>query len=299
MRTFLRLLALLSLLFLSCAEVRAQSAAGSDPTPATQPANSDPAAPHHSKRVWTNENIGTVAGDISVVGVGSSRSGRRSARAISGDGLSIISPSAGTVVRPGEALHIEVSVDSGKEIPALLVYGPMGTANEIRESPPWSFILSVPTDDGGIGGPLIGIQPIFAIVGGGGHQKDMEGAATEVDVEDATPATTLWPRIGLLSFDDTGELVPMDVVAKFADGRELEVTRSTGISFASTDTSVATVDDDGTVKSVGPGKAEIQITYVGGGATTKLSVHVESWAPRSASPADQNKGSSQTQPSIH
>jgi hypothetical protein len=117
MRAFLRSVALVFLIFLARVEVRAQSAASSGPPPAGQSSSSTPAAGQHARKVWTNENIGTVAGRGATVGSGSSLSDRHNLRSYSSDGVSIVRPSAGTVVSPGEALQIEVFLDPARISP--------------------------------------------------------------------------------------------------------------------------------------------------------------------------------------
>jgi hypothetical protein len=67
MRAFHRPPAHVFLIFLARVEVRARSAPNSDSPPAGQSSNSIPAARQHAKNVWTNENIGTVAGHGSTV----------------------------------------------------------------------------------------------------------------------------------------------------------------------------------------------------------------------------------------
>ncbi len=330
MRSFLRPLALIFLIFLTCAEEHAQSATNSDPPSAAQLAGSTPIAPRHAQKVWTNDNIGAVAVSSSAAPTGSSSSDRRSFRShssrshlinglavsevpyfqgpgsrktiyeISSSGVSIVNPSAGTVVSPGEVLHIEASADSDKDISGMGIVSPLGFGNETRMSPPWSFTLNVPREEVGIAGPLIDSQPLYADFRRCGNDQNPQAAcnqgapdsaSTEVDVEDPTPATKLWSRIPSLSFDSINDSDHLNIVAVFVDGLELEVTRSTYISFSSTNPTVAAVDDDGLITRVGTGKAEIEVTYVGGGVTTKLSIHVESWIPRNAGESDLDRSS--------
>jgi hypothetical protein len=115
-----------------------------------------------------------------------------------------------------------------------------------------------------------------------------------LDVEDPSPATKLWSRLPSLSFVSVDDSDYLNIVAFFADGLQLEVTRSTRISFSSTNPAVAVVDENGHVTRTGAGKAEIEVTYIGGGATTRLSIPVDSWILRNADQSDQDKNSNST-----
>src|SRR6266404_4161614 len=75
----------------------------------------------------------------------------------SSQNISIVSPPDGTVVQPGEALHIDVSVASDKPVRLMTIISPLGKSNEMRETPPWSFTLTIPKDSSvGGGAPLLG-----------------------------------------------------------------------------------------------------------------------------------------------
>jgi hypothetical protein len=287
MRVLLRLLAFAFLILAARIELRAQSPANSDPPPAAPSPNSAPAAPQQAKEIWTNENIGALHGRGSASQSEASFRGRHDFRSSSSDGVSIIRPSAGTVVAPGETMQIEISADSDKDISNMSILSPLGIGNESRSSPPWFFTLNVPKNDTDVSGSLIGPKPIFAGFRRCGRGPDLNGpcyqgefpaASTVVDVEDPTPATKLWSLLPAISFDGTTD-VPLNVTigAMFAGGLQLDVTRSTRISFSSTNRSVAAVDENGAVTQIGPGNTEIEVTYVGGGATTKLSIPVASW----------------------
>lgn len=289
MRSLLRPFVLVLLILLARVEVRAQSSPDSVPPPATPAPDSPPATPHHAKKVWTNDNIGGYSGPGSRSASGSSYASRHDFRSSSSDGVSITRPSAGEVVAPGTTLHIEVSADSDGNISNMAIVSPLGIGDEVRTSPPWSFTLNVPRD-ARASGDLIGPEPISVAFRRCGKNPDMNStclqdmfptASTVVDVEDPTPATKLSALFPSISFDGVDLTQSnMQIFADFADGLQLDVTSSTRISFSSTNPAVADVDENGIVKQVGPGNAQIEVTYVGGGATTKLSIPVASWYPQ-------------------
>jgi len=185
----------------------------------------------------------------------------------------------------------------------MVILSPMGGSTEPRTAPPWSFTLDVPRDDVGGSGSLVGAQPIYAVFRRCGSDPNPQAAcnqgsrdfpSTELDVEDPSPATKLWSRLPLLSFVSVDDSDYLNIVAFFADGLQLEVTRSTRISFSSTNPAVALVDENGHVTRTGAGKAEIEVTYIGGGATTRLSIPVDSWILRNADQSDQDQNSNST-----
>src|SRR5271163_246752 len=201
MGSLLRPLVLVVLIFFPRVGARAQSSPSSDP-PAVNPSpSSATAASEHAKKIWTNENIGALHGRGSASQSEASFRGRHDFRSSSSDGVSIIRPSAGTVVAPGETMQIEISADSDKDISNMSILSPLGIGNETRSSPPWFFTLNVPKNDTDVSGSLIGPMPIFAGFRRCGREPDLNGpcyqgefpaASTVVDVEDPTPATKLW-----------------------------------------------------------------------------------------------------------
>jgi hypothetical protein len=181
--------------------------------------------------------------------------------------ISIVSPPDGTIVQPGAILHIDVSVASDKPIRVMTIISPLGMGEEMRESPPWSFTLTLPTDDRSVGGgaPLLGKHSIFADIAfvGQGHEADAEfGAGIFVDVERPDMPIKLRTQVfKAISLDAFGEEQRIMVSGIFSDGAHLELNESSCLSFSSSDDTVAKVDKDGVVTAVGPGNALITVTY--------------------------------------
>ncbi len=186
--------------------------------------------------------------------------------------ISIVSPSDGTIVRPGETLHIDVSLPPGKTVRIMMIISPLGQSEEVRESPPWSFTLTIPKDGGvGGGGPLLGKHPIYASVGMAGHEPGNDTSIT-VDVERPDMPLNLWAQESGIFFEALGEEHRVMVSGVFPDGSDLELNESCCLSFSSSDAKVATVTDDGVVTAIGPGHAFITATYRQGDYNVQLSI---------------------------
>jgi hypothetical protein len=251
----MRLLLVVTVLFTSLLVVASdprEQSSSSQSSPAKQP--STPSAPQKTSKVWTNDDFAPTNGATS-----------SSARGRSSSEISITSPADGTVVKPGEVITVRVRVAVGKSINRMAVISPLGYGDELRSSPPWTFTLTVPTDERGVGGgrPLIGRQPVHVMTFEPNKSQQGEpDASITVDVEEPDIPTKLWTQWTQLIFDSADDReIPLDVVGTFPDGLQLDVAESTSISYKSTDTQVATVSDIGMVKPAGPGKAYIYVTY--------------------------------------
>src|SRR5258706_11464279 len=191
----------------------------------------------------------------------------------SSQNISIVSPLDGTVVQPGEILHIDVSVPSDKPVRLMTIISPLGWSNEIRESPPWSFTLTIPKDDGVSGGAsLLGKHPVyadFALVG----QRET-GASIIVDVERPDMPIKLWTQNSSILSETFGEKERIIVSGVFSDGTDLDLNESCCLSFTSSDENVAAVDSNGMVTAVGPGHAFITAMYRHGDQHVQLPIPV-------------------------
>lgn len=252
------------------------SSAQNPPPPEAQPpAPSVPQSP--AKKVWTNENISSVRGNISVPGGPPSAPGRASrSPASTSNGARFINPKEAQIVHPGETIHVDLAVDSGiTPVKGVVIVSPMGFSNQDREGPPYSFTFTVPDADlTGSSHRLIGFQPLtlFGTVVG---SKDYGLATTTVDVEEtdlplsffaAGGTTSQWdPVPNHVSFYKPGVDEQINIYAKFPNGHELDVTESTYLSLSSENPAVAIVADDGTIASVGPGQTRIVVAYSLGG----------------------------------
>lgn len=181
--------------------------------------------------------------------------------------ISIVNPPRGATFAPGAVIPIEVRVTASHTVSAMAVVSPLGFGNELRKSAPWSFTLTVPTDQAGLSSSLLGEQPIYVDATVDGEKGSIE-TGTTIDVEEPGPPVKLssqWTQL----FFEAGERggIPLLVLGTFKDELELDVSHSTHISFTSSDPRVASVSSEGIVSPIGPGKTVVEARYDGDVAT--------------------------------
>jgi hypothetical protein len=186
--------------------------------------------------------------------------------------MSIISPADGTVVHPGDTLRIDVSVPTGRPPRMMMIISPLGPSEEMREGPPWSFTLKIPTGDTvSGGGPLLGKHPLYVSAASVGQDADSD-AVIMVDVERLDSPAKLWSQDSGIFLETIGEENRTIVSGVFSDGSDLELNESCCLSFYSSDSKVATVDKDGVVRAIGPGHAMITAMYKQGEKYVQLPI---------------------------
>ena len=178
--------------------------------------------------------------------------------------LTITSPSTGPVVTPGQIITVTVSVSLGSVLGVLVSAQDIG-ATALQATAPYSFNLTIPQG-------IVGLKNLTAI-GVTGPEQSVSSAPVQIDVEPSAQATSLSPSLQQIGFGFAGDQFPLTVTATFADGSQLDVTRSTLITFSSVDATVATVDSTGLVTATGAGTTPISIQYAG------LSVGVQVTVP--------------------
>jgi hypothetical protein len=239
-------------------------------TPSSQTPQNEAPEIQKTKKVWTNDDLGRSNDANSAIG--ESVTGPPSPRSFSSNGISIVSPAAGTVVAPGETFSIEVSVDSGSDVGKMFVMGPMGHSEIIRDSPPYSFPYTVPRDGTGISEGFIGERPIYVNTSSRFSKSGPEDASTVVDVEVPGLPVKLAAQWPALMFESVGESASLEMVATFPNGSVWDVDESTRIAYRSSDPNVATVNSFGVVTSSGRGRATINVTYTFEGSTVELNL---------------------------
>ncbi|MGA2647393.1 MAG: Ig-like domain-containing protein [Candidatus Sulfotelmatobacter sp.] len=176
--------------------------------------------------------------------------------------MRILSPSAGTVVRPGQTIAISVSADASVEKLVLIGQRPLGVgqissgaapgimARGLGEAGRVQFGLRIPAQT------QPGIYRVTAMgrVSGG----DVESEAVTIDVEKSEEPVRTWMEPSVIQFEHVDDHIPVRLLGAFADGSSEELTKSSKTTFASGDPRVATVTADGVVTSVGPGKTSIR-----------------------------------------
>jgi hypothetical protein len=281
MRLFHKALAFALFLF-APGSVRPQ---GQENPPAQQQKPTDPSANPESSspkanKIWTNENLSSVHGQISVVGAQSSPAGHglKSVSSFS-NGATFLTPASGQIVHPGEIVHFDLSIAPGPSTGPVSLVSPLGFSSELRESAPYSFTLEIPrADHVGGGNRLIGIHPVTAFGKVPGKEEYGLGAI-EVDVEEGEMPTKLSVSTNLvqhgtpgLTFFDAGHEEFLAIDATFPNGDVLNVVNSTYLNLVSENPKVVRVGEGGRLTSFGPGFTSITATYSVGGQTMQIPI---------------------------
>jgi hypothetical protein len=245
--------------------------------------SANPPATAKPSKVWTNENISSSRGVISVVG-GSSDAASRGSRYpdASSHGGTILSPPNGTLVHPGETLHIEAALDPGvSPAKAVGIISDIGFSNDFRESPPYSFTFTIPQEEPSGSGTLLGVHSLTLFGTVIGRKNDYDLASIDVDVEEPelplsllATGTISYYNPTHLFFVDSGNEGRVRIYAKFPNGHELDVTHSTYLQLLSGNSAVIRVSEDGTVTSVGSGETYLILNYTLGSQKKQLFVLV-------------------------
>jgi hypothetical protein len=177
--------------------------------------------------------------------------------------LIITSPSAGTVIAPGQTLTVTVSVSSGSVLGVMVSAQDIG-ATGLQATAPYSFSLVIPPG-------VVGLKNLTAL-GFNGPDQAVTSAPVQIDVE-AASAISIAASLPHIQFGFAGDQFPLRVTATFGNGSKLDVTGSTRTTFSSADITVATVDSTGLVTAVGSGQTTITLAY-GQSSSTVVQVTV-------------------------
>jgi hypothetical protein len=220
-------------------------------------------------KIWTNENISAVHGSISVVGGSSSEVDPhaivRSHEVFHGVGT-IVSPPDGSIIAPGEIMHVEVRVPPGSAYKFVAIVSPLGFSDMVK-SLPYVLTLKVPSD---VALRTESITVLGAVEG----KKGEPIAQMTVDVERPDMPRELWSDWKHLIFGAPGEEIHLTVGATFADGQSYDAAESSFVKYRSADPKIATVNEDGLVRSVGAGETWVWAIYEHGTESVKLSIPV-------------------------
>jgi hypothetical protein len=104
--------------------------------------------------------------------------------------------------------------------------------------------------------------------------RDVESDPILIDVERPDIPTSISPLMPSINFSVLGEQSPVILVATFPDGSILEVTRSSSVTYFSSNTSIATVDANGMVTAVATGNASLTTTYTLNGQNVRATIPV-------------------------
>ena len=98
--------------------------------------------------------------------------------------------------------------------------------------------------------------------------------ATEVVVERIELPTKLSVRMSMIRFMNLGDEDPLRILADLPGGEVVDVTRSSLVTYTSSNPRVASVDEHGVVMAVSAGSASITATYTHGDASRRVVIPV-------------------------
>lgn len=183
-------------------------------------------------------------------------------------GMEFVSPAPGTVTAPGETVHVEAQAvgDFAPVRAFLTMVLSSGLADETIEveGPPFSADFTVPVSQ-------VGPVRFMAL----GIDTEGLGALTEPSIAesqialDVTGLRLAEPTISLHAYAPEARAT---VLATFSDGIERVVNGATGLSFLSSDPSIAAVDADGMVLGRRVGATVVTASYGGRSARADIAV---------------------------
>jgi hypothetical protein len=242
---------------------KTQSTAASPTTPETK-----------AKKIWTNDDFDGSSG--------SNTSTTPLPKHSSGQGAAFLTPRDGDIVQPGEVLQVNISVKPGAAEGPVGIISEIGDSNEVRQSPPYSFTMTVSRD--GAGSPLIGKHSITAF-GKLKGRNEYDLASIDLDVEEQQVPTKL-SVVGNLSagpggasFYAAGQQEFIAIYAQFPNGDNFNVIDSSYLKLVSENPNVVALGERGTLTSIGPGQTSISGTYTFHGQTLQVSLPVSVRVP--------------------
>lgn len=185
--------------------------------------------------------------------------------------LQIDSPTSGTIVNPGQTISVGVSSPANASFSAiaLIPEPPMSTSDVVQSAIPATFSISVPTDiDAG--------PHMLTAMGATTSGQTAQSATILIDVERPDMPTALSAQMpaSQVTLEALGQQFHIILFAAFSDGSVLTVTQSSYVTYASSNTAIATVDANGTVTGISAGTATITATYTFSGQTVQTTLSV-------------------------
>lgn len=172
--------------------------------------------------------------------------------------VQIVSPTAGTVVNPGQTINITVNVTGGQPSSVIVLGDLVGLAQ--TSSAPYKLQLTVPSSVTKIGPLDISAG---AVIGPG---NILYSDPVSIDVERPDAPVSISIEGDSLVFDKPGETQSLLVWGKYADGTTANITESSLTTYAiepSYSPAPVTVSSSGQVTSVavGSGRVVVNGTY--------------------------------------
>jgi hypothetical protein len=169
--------------------------------------------------------------------------------------LQIAWPTNGSVFNPGQSITLTVTSPTNTSFASVAMVGedPFGFS-DVATSLPAQVSVMVPTT-------IASGTYMFTADGVTTTGQRVESAPILVDIERADFPQSLSFSSAILVLTVQGDGSPLVAHGHFSDGSALDVTRSTYMTYSSSNTSVVTVDSNGLVTAVGRGSAFVIATY--------------------------------------
>lgn len=202
--------------------------------------------------------------------------------------LQITSPTEGTLVNTGQTITVSVSSPANLTFTSIAILGP-GGPTDANTSAPATFSLTIPSN-------AVPGSYLLTAVGKPSAGEAVFSEPVDITVERPDKPVSLTTNPPAYYFRQ-GDFDYLKVSGRFSDGTTLDVTRSTYMSFSSSNTAIVTVNAKGLVRAVAVGHAIVTATYSGGPSKT-VPVFVTKAAvtpsPTSLSFGSQNIGTTST-----
>jgi hypothetical protein len=169
--------------------------------------------------------------------------------------LQITSPADGAVVNPGQTLSVTVTSSGNATFTnvGVVAEAPIGISDSAT-SVPAQFSFAIPTN--------IPCRPhMLTAIGTTASGESVRSPTVLIDIERPDLPNSVAALLSSFSFQSLGEQVPIVLTAKFSDGSILDITESSSVTYASSNTAVATVNRHGMVTAVGAGSTTVTATY--------------------------------------
>ena len=114
----------------------------------------------------------------------------------------------------------------------------------------------------------------FTAMGTTASGREVESVPILIDVERPDLPTSVSTPTPKIMMSAPGETAPLILLAKFADGLVLDVTHSSKVAYSSSDTRVATINANGIVTAVSPGRVFVKAAYTAAGTTIPTAILV-------------------------
>ena len=171
--------------------------------------------------------------------------------------LEITSPKDGEIVFSGKPLIVKVVASPPLAFRAVGLWTGNGLPHAADLTrPPYEFTIRMPPDIASRSYTLSAAGVTFGV--GGAFSETIS-----IVVERPDSPLQLEAQPSTLGFDYVGDDGRLRLYGKFSDGSKVDLTYSSKTTYSSDTPAVASVDDQGTVKAVGPGTARITIRNAG------------------------------------